>query len=222
MAIAFAITGAFPKQAVQAPPTLTEQLAAVGVRTLPLRQVQVHKRVVLKQERQGHEISGFLLDCIDVLWRTASLWYLVRIVELGGGTRHVVAYVLSLLALGFSGIALLAAGQSPAWALLFVPPVTAMLAVIYWITAQGSKIGSLRKRWMRTSINRTGTTDQLMGYMPQHLVARVLDARRVPNVVIQLEEFGSDPFIVVAPKWFGGPAVYIGAWATGSEQLDNF
>lgn len=222
MAIAFAITGTLPKQAVQAPPTLTEQLAAVGVRTMPLQQVQAHKRAVLKQERHGHEIAAFLLDVIDVTWRTLSLWYLVRLVELGSGTKYLGTYVLGLFVLGFGGIMLLATGQSPAWALLFVPPVTAILAVIYWITAQGSKIGSLRRRWMRTSIDRHGTADQLLGYVPRHLVARVMGARHVPNVVIQTEEFGSDPFILVAPKWFSGPAVYIGAWATGSEQLDDF
>lgn len=82
-------------------------------------------------------------------------------------------------------------------------------------------IGKLRQRWMRTSIHGRGTIAELLGYVPEHLARRVYDAHRVPNVVIQLEEFGSDPFILVAPKWFGGPAVYIGAWDTGVDTFDN-
>lgn len=204
--------------------TLQDELAARCVPILPVYTVRRHKAMMLADRTREQRFYSDLYMILDGVLALISGQFIFRTIAYYTGRdttgwHFSVVVVMAVLAAGF-------ARPNPAIALLLIlPGVFTVLAVILhafvfpkWPVA----------RWRRHNfklamegLRRNGVEATGYDQPPKHLWQRQLRASWVPGVMVGLDSFGNDPIMFVSRGFLFPEIYYIGAWDTGSPELDN-
>ena len=215
--------------------SLTEDLARVGLDSIPLDHVRAQKALELARARPGilKILAPLTLSSI-----TLTNFLSLRIIPIlcgkffderphkglysCGEILTWLLYAALVIATGFIGVGLCEIDPR-GWLLLIPDSFLLFAGTLMLITFWMSPAHEILTHWVRTPLAKTDARFPHLPKMPSRLLERAAIAQTVEGAEVKVEHTRRDPFLLVERRrGLRVERAYIGAWNTGDQKLDTF